>query len=885
MTEVFKLKPFQQEAVSVISSQLGKKEKILISMPQGSGRMITLVTALHEYYKSDSGRTLLIVDSQVLKQHLKSVVEQVFGSKDIVSDSLVSLTKGKLIFIQTMNWLLKHKEQVAPDAFAVIVYVDYDHLAIQRGERNIRMLWDYFKPLTSMGMGYDTRPVRSFFGEITFRYTLQDAISAGDLRSWEVEPIEIPVEKSDYYQLRSGKNILEYQGAVQRISEYLTGHLADKKTVVLVTSQQNALDLSEAVNAQTESKAFSFPLIATVDAASRQKVIHRFREGSEIKMLIGVNLLLWETDLIDIDCIVLLRRFKNVNAFLNAISVFLKKGEKTNPIQIKDFVGMDFSSGLADKDISVSQDPGNAEEYAKAQRLSRTHIDYADRNRLTAVLGVKEIAGELADILLEMPCEQGRMIGIFGKWGRGKTFLMNKTWELIQGKNKNVIRIDFQAWKYQDTPAIWAYLYEKFASAYYCSAKSGWDRLLYQLRLNYKRLGYRSILWFTVTFVSSFLLGFLIPFGTKINWIYQIVTSLGISTVFSILLILFRYRNSARELFRKYYTQVSFHHLLGIQAEIQKELKTLIEVWTRKNADFKIILFVDDIDRCSEEKIVRIIDSLRVMLDDPQLSERIVIVAAIDERILKMAIQYKYAALVDGGQEKEKNRELVSEYMDKLFLIGLKLGNLTSEEVDEFFRAFTEQDREEGELPLLEQLLSSVSEKEEEDPEKENHPSGKGEKKASGPEPDTEEEMDPEREAWQEVEEEATLNGQESPQIPDRKLTREEINVLRKTLQAFPHKTPRQIRVFYYRYILAKHLLIKIAPDVVWTKSSHIESFVKILLILSDAADSAEMIAQEKMALSRETAGLYKIALLDGIEIPKKDYKILLKVLDLVIGY
>lgn len=168
MTEVFKLKPFQQEAVSVISSQLGKKEKILISMPQGSGRMITLVTALHEYYKSDSGRTLLIVDSQVLKQHLKSVVEQVFGSKDIVSDSLVSLTKGKLIFIQTMNWLLKHKEQAPPDAFAVIVYVDYDHLAIQRGERSIRMIWDYFKPLTSMGMGYDTRPVRSFLEKLHF---------------------------------------------------------------------------------------------------------------------------------------------------------------------------------------------------------------------------------------------------------------------------------------------------------------------------------------------------------------------------------------------------------------------------------------------------------------------------------------------------------------------------------------------------------------------------------------------------------------------------------------------------------------------------------------------------------------------------------------------
>ena len=70
------------------------------------------------------------------------------------------------------------------------------------------------------------------------------------------------------------------------------------------------------------------------------------------------------------------------------------------------------------------------------------------------------------------------MLGIFGPWGRGKTYFFQKIKELIiertnkktRGKTSNSVEdnkqqikykiIEFNAWKYQDTPAIWAYLYE-----------------------------------------------------------------------------------------------------------------------------------------------------------------------------------------------------------------------------------------------------------------------------------------------------------------------------------------------------------------------------------------------------------------------------------------
>ncbi|EXY73726.1 hypothetical protein M124_2489, partial [Bacteroides fragilis str. 3988T(B)14] len=43
--------------------------------------------------------------------------------------------------------------------------------------------------------------------------------------------------------------------------------------------------------------------------------------------------------------------------------------------------------------------------------------------------------------------------------------------------------------------------------------------------------------------------------------------------------------------------------------KLKKELKTLIKTWDKYTKDLRIFLFVDDIDRYSEKKIIQSIDS------------------------------------------------------------------------------------------------------------------------------------------------------------------------------------------------------------------------------------------------------------------------------------
>lgn len=288
-----------------------------------------------------------------------------------------------------------------------------------------------------------------------------------------------------------------------------------------------------------------------------------------------------------------------------------------------------------------------------------------------------------------MPNESGRMIGIFGEWGRGKTFLMKYIWDNLEKKN-SFYKVDFQAWKYQETPAVWAYLYEKIADSYYNSTTNIFRKLYRRFKLNFYRLGWYNVLFFLIYFCISLFVSFGISFDDKLKLFQVIYTSLGAATILSIITLVFRFKNSARELFNKYYSKASFTHVLGIQAEVQKELKNLIKAWVSfkghnnckycRDRNRKILLFVDDIDRCSEDKIIKLIDSLRIMLDDEELSRKLIIVTAIDDRILKRAIKLKYIHFTKTGVENLSIDNLVCEYMDKLFIIGIKLGSLTSDE-------------------------------------------------------------------------------------------------------------------------------------------------------------------------------------------------------------
>ena len=74
---------------------------------------------------------------------------------------------------------------------------------------------------------------------------------------------------------------------------------------------------------------------------------------------------------------------------------------------------------------------------------------------------------------------------------------------------------------------------------------------------------------------------------------------------------------------KKYTKRKSYTHYLGIQNEIEEDLQILLQSMVCKVDKSRVILYIDDIDRCNSHKLISIIESLRTILENPEIQERL----------------------------------------------------------------------------------------------------------------------------------------------------------------------------------------------------------------------------------------------------------------------
>lgn len=428
-------------------------------------------------------------------------------------------------------------------------------------------------------------------------------------------------------------------------------------------------------------------------------------------------------------------------------------------------------------------------------------------NQIDPCFKVKTVASVFANHISRLQEETGQMVGIFGKWGRGKTYFKKEVEGIFKNENSkyNFTIIDFHAWKYQDTPAIWAYLYECLSDEYFGSQWfiKNWRKF----KLNFQREKsniIKDILFLGIVFslftsiLSLFKSGNLGLFGNLIdtiknNW-WQTIS--GGTIISSLLKFWKREGTNAHELLKKYSKGISFNQHLGVQAEIEKELVILLKTWIADKSKERLIFFVDDIDRCSEKKIIEIVDSLRVMLEHPEIVKRVIVLVAIDEEKLEMAIRYKYREFyLQTDDNFKKLEDLTREYMDKLFISGIKLQALNNDNINEFISTLVEQDWKD--IPKKD-FLSKEEQPDQQMQAEVAIPIKANVKKGNG----LSENLGSSNLTTQNSNEETYLEELDASDVKD--MFREEFMELSEEL------TPRQIRILYYRFQLAKNLYIKL---------------------------------------------------------------------------
>ena len=149
---------------------------------------------------------------------------------------------------------------------------------------------------------------------------------------------------------------------------------------------------------------------------------------------------------------------------------------------------------------------------------------------------------------------------------------------------------------------------------------------------------------------------------------------------------------TALSLFKKYSGRRSFTPVLGIQNEVEQHLVSLLKSMITNPSKKRILLYVDDIDRCSAIKMIDVIDSLRVILENEEIRKRLVVLCSLDENKIMSGFIHLNQSIY--SSENDRLTTMAREHMEKLFLFGIKLPELDVTQQSLYIRSLINHGRE-----------------------------------------------------------------------------------------------------------------------------------------------------------------------------------------------
>lgn len=126
------------------------------------------------------------------------------------------------------------------------------------------------------------------------------------------------------------------------------------------------------------------------------------------------------------------------------------------------------------------------------------------------------------------------------------------------------------------------------------------------------------------------------------------------------------------------------------QLEKQKTHKEIVELFKDEKALDRIILYIDDLDRCSDEKVLEVIQAVHLLMAFPLFN----VVVGVDKRCVNNALIYKnlvqYSQFESLNEIKKTGIHVISpsEYLEKIFQIPFQLDDPSEKNIKRMVHAF-----------------------------------------------------------------------------------------------------------------------------------------------------------------------------------------------------
>ena len=267
-------------------------------------------------------------------------------------------------------------------------------------------------------------------------------------------------------------------------------------------------------------------------------------------------------------------------------------------------------------------------------------------------------------------------IGVFGGWGSGKTSLMKM---VKKGLPPEFTVAWFDAWKYDKEETLWRAFLLSVLSAMYAAKKLSDDELTKLTAMLYRALDLEKSGGVTIDLAKFFPklaqgamqvgLSFL-PGGTALSKLVEELQKAGANNLSET-----AFDAIQRERTKIHIEQVRF--LEQFQDQFARLVKDRVAA---KNG--RLVVFVDDLDRCLPEKAIEVLEAIKLFVDAPGC----VFVLGLDQEVIARGIEMKYRELKqDSGDGKTPHFVIDgAHYLEKIIQLPFQIPPVECNDMGEF---------------------------------------------------------------------------------------------------------------------------------------------------------------------------------------------------------
>ena len=269
-------------------------------------------------------------------------------------------------------------------------------------------------------------------------------------------------------------------------------------------------------------------------------------------------------------------------------------------------------------------------------------------------------------------------IGVFGGWGSGKTSLMRMVKNQLP---KKFTVAWFDAWKYDKEETLWRAFLLSVLTALRREIKEGQpiedleylETMLYRgieidkaggVTIDLAKLG-GAVAKGGVQLALSF-----IPGGTVLSEFVKKVQQLGAEAL----------TDEATEAIQRERTKIQIEQVRFLE-QFQGKFRILIEQHV-SNSDKRLVVFVDDLDRCLPEKAIQVLEAIKLFLD----VQDCVFVLGIDQDVIARGIEMKYKDVKDKKDAEGKPQFTIEgiKYLEKIIQLPFQIPPVIQDDMGKF---------------------------------------------------------------------------------------------------------------------------------------------------------------------------------------------------------